>query len=55
MKTILEYLKQKSTWLGITTVLTSIGVALNPDQIEAISMAGAGLVGLILTFWNDKK
>lgn len=53
MKTILNYLKQPSTWQGIIILGGMIGVKLQPDQWQAITTIGVTLVGLILTFQND--
>lgn len=53
MKTILDYLKQPSTWKGLIFLATVAGVNLAPDQWEMITSAGMTIVGLILTFQND--
>jgi hypothetical protein len=52
---ITDRLKERSTWLGLTGVLTAIGVGLEPSQLEAISVAGVAIAGLIATFTADKK
>lgn len=40
MKKILEYLKQDSTWKGIVSILTAVGITLNPEQAAAITTSG---------------
>lgn len=54
MKTLLDYLKQESTWRGIVLIATVAGLQLAPDQQAAIISAGLGIVGVILAFRNDK-
>lgn len=53
MKTILNYLKQESTWRGIILIATVAGLSINPEQQTAIIQAGLGLIGVILAFRND--
>ena len=50
MKTILEYLKQESTWRGIIAIATAFGIKLAPEQAESIIAAGLAAIGLINTF-----
>jgi hypothetical protein len=50
MKTILEYLKQESTWRGIIGIATAFGIKLAPEQAESIIAAGLAAIGLINTF-----
>lgn len=47
------YLSQRSTWIGITTMASALGVATSPEQAVAIAEAGASIFGLILMFWSD--
>jgi len=53
MKTILEYLKQESTWRGIIAIATAFGIQLAPEQAESIIAAGLAAIGLINTFKKD--
>jgi len=53
MKTILEYLKQESTWRGIIAIATAFGIKLAPEQAESIIAGGLALIGLINTFKKD--
>lgn len=52
---ILDRLKEKSTWLGITGLLSAVGVTLNPEQTAAISTAGVAIASAILAFTKEDK
>ena len=52
---VLSRLKEASTWRGILAILTAAGVALNPEQVEAIVAAGLALIGAVGVFTKDKK
>lgn len=58
MSEMIEYLLQRlnepSTWRGIIVILTGLGVALDPSQIEAIVATGLTIAGLIGAFTKDK-
>jgi hypothetical protein len=51
---LLERLKEPSTWRGLTALLTAVGVALSPDQVNAIVSAGLALMGFLGVFTKDK-
>jgi uncharacterized membrane protein len=51
---LLERLKEPSTWRGLTALLTAVGVALSPDQVNAIVSAGLALMGVLGVFTKDK-
>jgi len=53
MNKIIEFLKYPSTWKGLVTILTLVGVNIAPDQAEAITTAGVALVAAIWTFFSD--
>lgn len=53
MKTILDYLKQESTWRGLVAIATAFGVKLAPDQANSIIASGLAVIGLINTFKKD--
>jgi hypothetical protein len=46
-KWIIDQLKQPSTWRGITMLATSLGIAINPQLMEQIVVAGTAVAGLI--------
>ena len=55
MKTyLLERLKEPSTWRGLTALLTAVGVALSPEQVNAVVSAGLALMGVLGVFTKDK-
>lgn len=51
---VLARLAEPSTWRGIMALLTSVGLAISPEQAVAITSVGIGLIGLIGTFVPDK-
>ena len=51
---IIDRLKERSTWLGLTALLTSFGVSLKPELAEAIITTGLGFAGLIGVLTKDK-
>jgi len=50
---VLNRLKEPSTWRGIVTVLTLLGINIDPEQAIAIGSVGASVVGLINMFKKD--
>ena len=55
METIFKYLKQPSTLRGIIGVLGAVGVALSPEQTEAIISLGIAAIAAIEVFRNEDK
>jgi len=53
MEYIIARLKEASTWRGIVAIITALGVALSPDQVEAIVAAGLAVIGLVGVFVPD--
>lgn len=45
--------KEKTTWYGLTAILTAFGVALTPMQVEAVIAAGTALAGAIGIFTKE--
>lgn len=54
MNYILARLKEVSTWKGAIALLTVAGVALSPDQAQAIATAGAAVFGALALLLPDK-
>ena len=58
MKNLLNFLlsraKERSTWLGLISIATALGLVLSPAQSEAVIAAGMSLAGLIGTLTSDK-
>lgn len=55
MESILKYLKQPSTWQGITALIAAFGVTLSPDLQAEIATVGVGIVGIIQMVRNEDK
>ena len=53
MNKILDYFRYPSTYQGIIAILTALGVAISPEQSEAIAVAGVAIFGAIMTFFSD--
>jgi hypothetical protein len=52
---IADRLSENSTWRGLLGVATAAGVAIKPDQGEAIIAAGMAVIGLINVFRKQAK
>lgn len=52
---IVEYLKQPSTWRGIIGLATALGVTISPALSSAIIAAGVALVSLIEIFRKENN
>jgi len=55
MNYLIKRAKEKSTWLGLTALLTAFGVAMSPEQLEAIATLGVSIAGAISVFWKDSE
>lgn len=51
----LDRLKEPTTYLGVTAMLSAGGYALDPELVGHISAAGVGVSGLILFVLKEKK
>lgn len=51
---VLNYLTQESTYVGITAILTAIGITLKPELAQAIVTCALGVFGLIKVIVNDR-
>jgi len=54
MKYLLDRLSEPSTWRGIISMLTALGVKLRPDLAEAIISGGLSAMGLINVIRKEK-
>lgn len=54
MNYIIERLKERSTWIGLTALATAFGVYISPEMQNAIITIGVALAGLIHTVTPDK-
>lgn len=50
---IMQLLKEPSTYRGVAMLLSACGIAMNPDQVAAISALGLGAAGAIGAFFRD--
>lgn len=55
METIFKYLKQPSTWAGLTTILGVLGVTVSPELAAEITTAGVAIIGVIGVLMNQDK
>lgn len=55
LEVLLNYLTQESTYVGITAILTAIGITLKPELAQAIVTCALGVFGLIKVIVNDKS
>lgn len=51
----LDRLKEKSTWIGVTGLLSAVGMTLSPEQTASISTAGVAIASAILAFTKEDK
>ena len=54
LKFIVDRLKERSTWLGLTGLLTAVGVGVSPDLSDAIVTAGVAIGAVIAIVTKDK-
>lgn len=54
LRFLAERLREPSTWRGLVWVLTACGVALKPEQVDAIIVAGMAIAGVIGVFTTEK-
>lgn len=59
MKKLLSFLLnrayERSTWLGIVSIATALGLTLTELQSEAVIAAGMSIAGVIAAFTGDAK
>jgi hypothetical protein len=48
-------IKEPSTWRGIAALITAAGIAVSPEQIAVIAVAGFTVIGLIGAIFKDKQ
>ena len=51
---ILQRAKERSTWMGLVSILSAVGLSLKPEAVEAIISFGIGAAGLIAVVTADK-
>lgn len=59
MKKLINYLaarlKERSTWLGLIGLLSSVGITLSPANTDAIVTVGVALASAITVLTADKN
>ncbi len=50
---IVDRCKERSTWLGIVSIVTAVGVVMNSEQQQAIVAVGVAIAGAISAFTKD--
>jgi hypothetical protein len=55
MEKLFGYLKQPTTWAGITSIIAAFGVSISPELATEIASAGAAVAGLLLVVFNEDK
>lgn len=57
LKTFLSYvlarLRERSTWLGLISLATALGIAVSENQQEAVIAAGSAVAGLVAALVPD--
>jgi hypothetical protein len=51
---MMKLLKEPSTWRGIIWIFTALGIALTPEQSEAVIACGMAFAGALGAFIGDK-
>lgn len=54
IKTLLPYLKERSTWLGLVSLLTACGLTLTPEDAEVVVTLGLAIAGVIGMIFRDQ-
>lgn len=52
---ITDRLRERSTWLGLISLGTALGLVLTPEQADAVVASGMALAGLLATMTTDIK
>lgn len=52
-KFVLDRAKERTTWIGLIGMLSTVGVALKPEMVDAIASLGVALAGLVLVVTKD--
>lgn len=51
---VIARLKEQTTWIGLTTLLTAAGVSLAPELTESIITAGVAIGGVLAMVLKEK-
>lgn len=50
---VISRMKERSTWIGLVGLLSSLGVAMKPDMVEAIASVGVALSAVVMILTKD--
>lgn len=50
---LLDRAKERSTWIGLIGFASSLGVAIQPEMVEAIASAGVALSAIVMVLTKD--
>lgn len=53
VETILEYFRHSSSWKGLFSILTAVGVTVVPEFQELVITTGLAIIGIIQFFVDD--
>lgn len=51
----IERMQERSTWLGLVGIASSVGIYIKPELASSISQIGVGVASAIAIFTKDKK
>lgn len=54
MQYLINRLKEKSTWISIIMIVTSLGVKINPGLAETVIPLGMAVAGVVGFFLKEK-
>jgi len=52
---IFDRLREPSTWYGLSVILVSVGVNVDPELWKEITSTGVAISGLVLVATKEKK
>lgn len=50
---LIDRARERSTWLGLVSLLAALGVSLSPEEAEAVVAAAVAVGGAIAVFTKD--
>lgn len=53
-KFVIDRMRERSTWGGVTFLAAAVGIHLNPDNVGAIMEGAASIMGTIYIMTKDK-
>lgn len=55
IKFVISRARERSTWLGLTSIATALGLVVTPETNDAVIATGMSVAGLIGALTKDKK